>query len=364
MPLSPAERLRETIQREGPITFHDWMAAALYDAREGYYCRRGREVWGRAGDYRTSAERSPLFAATCARYFAALYEEAGAPGEWTIGEAGAGGGLFARRVLETLARDYPRVLAATRYLIDEASAAAAERARVLLAGFGERVEFRRLVESPASVEAGVIFANELLDALPVHRVRARAGKLIELRVGLNEREAFAWVEGEPASPPVADYFARAGVRLAEGQVAEANLAAEEWVRKAAGAIRRGFLVLVDYGAEAAQLYDAAARPEGTLRAFRRHQFVEPLAQPGEQDLTTTVDWSSIKRAGTAAGLELVSFERQDQFLLRVGLLEVLESLTAQTADAAEAASLRLDAREMVLPGGMSGSFQVLVFGKR
>src|SRR5919202_4738783 len=91
-----AERLRERIGREGAMTFRDWMAAALYDERDGYYRRSDLKRWGREGDYRTSPERSPLFAATFALYFAKLYEEIGAPREWTIFESGAGEGHFAR----------------------------------------------------------------------------------------------------------------------------------------------------------------------------------------------------------------------------------------------------------------------------
>ncbi|MBA3768113.1 MAG: SAM-dependent methyltransferase, partial [Acidobacteria bacterium] len=113
---SLAERLRERIRCEGAITFHDWMQAALYDADEGYYCRPELPRWGRTGDYRTSPERSPLFAATFARYFATLYEKLCAPEVFAIVEAGAGAGHFAAGVLETLRRWYPRVFAATRYV--------------------------------------------------------------------------------------------------------------------------------------------------------------------------------------------------------------------------------------------------------
>jgi len=102
-----AERLREWIGREGALSFRDWMSAALYDEHQGYYLRRDVTRWGRAGDYRTSPERSPLFAATFAKYFATLYEELNAPPTWTIFEAGAGAGHFAHDVLASLRRDSP-----------------------------------------------------------------------------------------------------------------------------------------------------------------------------------------------------------------------------------------------------------------
>jgi SAM-dependent MidA family methyltransferase len=367
-PPSPlAERLRRKIERAGAISFRDWMDAALYDEREGYYRRTDRTRWGRdkGGDYRTSPERSPLFAATFARYFAALYEELGSPAAWTILEAGAGAGDFARVLLETLDRAHPRVFQATRYYIDETSADARTRARENLAAFTDRVEFCQNNLRALSFETGLIFSNELLDAFPVHRVRMRGGELRELCVGLDEAGNFIWSEQELTDPRLAAHFSRLHTTLAEGQIAEVNLAAEEWLADAASALKRGYVVTVDYGAEAGELYQSMERREGTLRGFRAHEFVSDLlARPGEHDLTTTINWTSLRQAGEAAGLETISLQRQDEFLLRAGLLEELERLTAQLPDEAERLRLRLGAREMILPGGMSGSFQVLVQKKR
>ena len=356
-----AERLRARIESGGPVTFRDWMEAALYDEREGYYRRPDLARWGRAGDYRTSPERTPLFAATFAGHFAALHEQLGSPPRWTILEAGAGAGHFARVVLETLARDHPRAFAATRYLIDEVGEDSRGRIRERLSDFAGRFTFGRLEdfggEGPG---AGLVFSNELLDALPAHRVRRSGGRLLELFVGLDGAGDFAWVEREPSTPRLAEYFAGQGIELAEGQSAEVNLAAEEWIARAARALARGFVVTVDYGAEAAELYDPRLRPGGTLRAFRAHRFsADPLRDPGRQDLTTTVNWTRIKRAGESAGLRTLAHERQDQFLLRAGLLSQLERLSALAPDEPARAQLRLAARDMILPGGMAESFQAL-----
>jgi SAM-dependent MidA family methyltransferase len=361
-----AERLRARISREGAISFRDWMDAALYDEREGYYCRADRPRWGRdGGDYRTSPERTPLFAATCARYFAALHDELGAPPRWAILEAGAGAGDFARVALETLEHDYPRVFQATRYYIDEASEDARLRASEKLAAFADRVEFCRNDWRGLSFEAGVIFSNELLDAFPVHRVSMRVGRLREFCVASDESGGFCWSEQEPTTPRLPEHFARLGVALAEGQIAEVNLAAGEWIERAALSLQRGYVVTIDYGAEAEELYRSPQRRDGTLRGFREHQFVaDVLAHPGEHDLTTTINWTHVRQAGEAAGLETVSFEPQDRFLLRAGLLDQLERLTTRLHGEAERLRLRVGAREMILPGGMSESFQVLVQKKR
>src|SRR3954464_12791852 len=115
-----AARLLARIRREGHLTFRDWMAEALYDERGGYYSRSDIERWGRAGDYRTSPERSPLFAATFAQSFARLHEELGSPNSLTLVEAGGGAGRFARVLLDTLQRDAPVVFDSLRYVFDEA----------------------------------------------------------------------------------------------------------------------------------------------------------------------------------------------------------------------------------------------------
>src|SRR5437764_14896531 len=189
---SLAERLCARIRLEGAITFRDWMEAALYDARDGYYCRRDRKRWGRMGDYRTSPERSLLFAATFARYFAKLYEELGSPETWTIFEAGAGEGHFAHGLLQTLKQDFPTIFSATRYVIDERSMDAHERIKERLYEYADQIEFQSLADSSAPVSDGILFANELLDAFPVHRVKMREGKLCELFIGLDDAGNFIW----------------------------------------------------------------------------------------------------------------------------------------------------------------------------
>ncbi len=359
-----AARLRQRIaDAGGALTFRDFMQSALYDEQEGYYCRADRVRWGRSGDYRTSAERSELFAATWARYFAALHEQLGAPTQWTICEAGAGAGDFARVVLETLQHMHPRVFAATRYLIDEVSAGSRGIARAKLVAFGERVGFGSLAN--LRTQCGIVFSNELLDALPVHCVVMRAGALRELCVGVDASGKFIWVERAPSTPRLAAHFTDLRIKLKEGQQAEVNLEAEAWMTQAARAFtEHGYVITIDYGDEARALYDAALRPHGTLRAFRRHRHIDdPLADPGAQDLTATVNWTQLQHAGAAACLRTISLERQDEFLLRAGLLDELELRSSLATDEAVRARLRLDAREMILPSGMSDNFQVLVQGR-
>ena len=357
---SLAEQLRARIRREGPLSFRDWMQAALYDEHDGYYCRRGRVRWGRAGDYRTAPERSPLIAATFAHYFVKLFFDLGAPDRWSIIETGAGAGDFAFGVLSSLQTHFPGVLAATDYLIDEVSPDARAQARVKLEQFADRVQFRRLAEIAEPFRHAVIFSNELLDAFPVHRVIGRKGGLRELYVSTNNRDEFVWVESE-LQERVAEYCARTELRLAEGQIAEVNLEAENFVSRAASLCEAGFLITVDYGAERSELLASPHRFNGTLRGFSRHQIADDvLAKPGDQDLTTTVDWTQLREAGERNGLETLRLERLDQFLLSEGLLDELATAATNTENSVEALRLQTSARELIMPGGMAASFQVLV----
>lgn len=356
--LSLSDRLRARIRREGPISFHDWMQAALYDEREGYYCRRDIERRGRLGDYRTAPERTPLFAATFARYFIKLFEQLGSPSSWTIVEVGAGFGEFAAGILDHLKSNQPKIFAATTLLIDEAAEDGRERIASNLAGFEDVFRFARLNEINAELPFGIVVSNELIDAFPVHRVVLRNGELRSLYVGLDQ-DRFVWREQE-IEASLADYCARAGFQLVEGQIVEINLAADEYVHEVASRLRRGFVVTVDYGAERAELVGSPYRREGTLRAAYHHQFANNvLLEPGRRDLTTTIDWTQIMEAGAREGLKTIRFQRLDRFLLEEGILDELEK---RAGDVTEAGSLHLraGAREMIMPDGMAASFDVLV----
>ncbi|HEU5130615.1 MAG TPA: SAM-dependent methyltransferase [Pyrinomonadaceae bacterium] len=354
MPVSLTERLRESIRREGRITFHDWMKAALYDPDGGYYQRADRKRWGREGDYRTSPERSELFAATFARYFVGLTEEL------TIVEYGAGDGSFAAGVLRTLRDQFPSRFAETQYIVCELSDDARNRAHERLSEFGERVQFCA-GWGDVSVTSGICFSNELLDAFPVHRVMKSNEGVSELYVTVDPDGNFASSIGPLSTSRLAEFISDYSIELAPGQIIEINLAIDSWLHQVSAKLEQGFLITVDYGADATELYDAALRPEGTLRGFSRHGFVDDLlAEPGEYDLTTSVNWTQVKRAGEKLGWKVIDFAPQDKFLLNAGLLDQLQYRLEHAETEAEKVKLTTGAREMILPGGMASSFQVLV----
>ena len=357
MPVSLAERLRESIRREGAVTFHDWMKAALYDPSGGYYQRSDRTRWGREGDYRTSPERSELFAATFAHYFAGLDEELNG---LTIVECGAGNGSFASGVLSTLREQFPSIFAGTRYIVYDVSEDALNHARERLADFDNPVEFYsdwNLV----SVNRGIYFANELLDAFPVHRVVKKDENIWEFYVDVDANNNVAWAIGPLSTTRLTEFIHAHALELANDQIVEINLDIDDWLTQVATKLEHGYLITVDYGAEAVELYDAIRRPEGTLRGFARHGFVDDLlVQPGEYDLTTSVNWTQVKTVSANLGFQVVEFTSQDKFLLKAGLLDQLEYRISKAETEVEKTALTIGAREMILPGGMAASFQVLV----
>lgn len=360
MPVSLAERLKELIRRAGPVTFHDWMNAALYDPAGGYYQRSDLERWGKSGDYRTSPERSQLFAVTFARYFAKLYEELQRPSDWAIVECGAGDGRFAAGVLRALADRFPKIFAATRYLVYESSSDALARARKRLNEFGAIVEYHSAFET-VSARRGIYFSNELLDAFPVHRLVNTGAGLAELYVTLDSGDNFVWTTGPLSTGRLNDFCRVHSLDLVAGQIIEINLAIDDWLAMVAGKLDEGFLITVDYGAEAGDLYDPARRPHGSLRGFLRHDFVgDVLAHAGECDLTTTINWTHVKQTGERLGFAMVEFAGQDKFLLKAGLPQELEAMLEKADTDAEKLALSTSAREMILPGAMASSFQVMV----
>jgi SAM-dependent MidA family methyltransferase len=316
------------------MPFRDWMEAALYDPEFGYYTRGDLKRWGREGDYRTSAERSELFAATFARYFVRLYDALGQPEPWTIVEGGVGNGTFAQRVLRVLEERYPPVFSATHYVPLEVSTG----------------DFDRL-------DPGIYFSNELLDAFPVHRLGSEG----ELYVTVDESDKFVWSTGPLSTPRLAEFLAEHSISLAPGQTIEINLAIDDWLAAVAAQLKRGYVITIDYGAEAPELYDPYLRPKGTLRGFSKHGFVDDvLLAPGEYDITSSVNWTQAIRTGERLGLEVVEFAQQDKFLLKAGLLDELQLRLRQSDTQSEKLRLTNDAKEMILPGGMASSFQVLV----
>ncbi len=362
--------LRRRIELRGRIPFSEFMAAALYEPGLGRYCRP-RPPMGPEGDYVTSPEVDEAFGRLLGRGIREMWESTGGPGAaspFTIVEAGPGRGTLCRDLLSGLAAEAPALHGEVRYVLVESSGSLRAGQQALLrshpaaAGRAAWWDWRDLLEGPPI--RGCVLANEFLDALPVHLVERSGGRLVEIWVGLDGGGDFVEVAAEPSRPEIEAYFRRLGITLAEGQRAEVNLEAIRWVREAARLIATGYAVIIDYGHEASELF-SEAHFEGTLLGYRRHRLSEdPLADPGDQDLTSHVDFTSVREAALGAGFTAWAMTSQRNLLVSMGLAEMIASLPGpREGGSAEALGRRFALHTLMSPSGMGGTFKALILGR-
>ena len=363
--MSLRELIIERIRTSGPLTFAEYMELALYHPELGYYARADRRS-GRAGDFFTSADLGPLFGELLADQFADMWRLLGSPA-FDLVEVGAGNGSLARDILDAAATADPAFYAAIRLHLIERSAAARAAHPAVLSAHTDRLT----ASTPRLPDAvcGAIFANELLDALPTHVVVMTRDGLREIFVDARG-DRLVERDGPLSSREIPAYFDRLGLQLQPGWRAEVNLSAVAWVREAARRLRRGFLLIIDYGHDARELY-SATRATGTLATYHRHVIqsgtggatnsVAPwLSDPGERDITSHVDLSSMRRAAEDEHLRLLGLLDQTYFLIGLG---VTDHLAAQPGATVPELKQRLAAKTLLLPGGLGSTHKVLILGK-
>ena len=339
---TPAERaIRRRIARRGPIAFAEYMDAALYGPG-GYYTRAA--VAANAGpdadaadanaaanplaDYYTAPQVHPAFGALLSIQLFHCWTLLDRPRPFAVIEPGAGDGLLGRDILTTAAHLPDGFGAAIRYtLCDRRPHPGWERgfanARRIVGDFIPNAAALRL--PPGGYHC--VISNELLDALPVHRVRMDSGRLRELYVAIAPDVADGYegplleLAGAPSTPQLQRRLDDLGIILADGQTAEICLRLDDWASAASGALAAsGFVITIDYGRDAADLYDAAQRPHGALVTYRRHRQTDaPLSDAGRQDITAPVDFTAVRQAGARVGLDTVGEVAQGWLLHRLGL---------------------------------------------
>jgi SAM-dependent MidA family methyltransferase len=335
------------------------MERALYEPDLGYY-RRPRPGPGRGGDFLTAPETHPIFGRAIARQLDEAWQRLGRPDPFVVREHGAGEGALAVAVLDGLAAERSALLDAVRYQAVEIEPHRLDGFRVRLedAGHGSRLDGA----AGAARITGAILANEVLDALPVHRVERRDGQLRELLVDRRDGR-FVEVAGDPTSPALAARLARERIELREGQRAEISLALEPWITELAASLERGLALLVDYGHPAAELY-GPRRMAGSLAAYVNHRVHDnPFVNVGRQDLTAHVDLDVVAHAAVAAGLDHLGTTTQAEFLVGLGIEELLREAQADPGTTLESyAALRSGLMRLLDPAA-TGRFAVLAFGR-
>ena len=381
---SPEAEIHRRIRVAGPITFAEFMELALYWPHGGYYSYQSgaAEPFGPSGDYYTAPLAHPAFGALLAVQLYQLWQLMDGPNAFYVVELGAGNGLLCRDILTAVA-DLPgampnRFSQCLRYLCLDRRRGGDGLERGL-------PNTGRVVteELPMHGLRGCILSNELLDAFPVHQVRQEQGELREVYIALADHPSSpsgrgAGVKGhllvetlaEPSTPALAARLEEVGITLAEGQTAEINLDLDAWAASVAASLSAGFVLTIDYGQSAAELYSPELRPRGTLTTYYRHvQTDTPLRNIGRQDITAQVDFTSVVNAGRRAGLAPLGYTTQRQFLRNLGLDRFRRRLASRSDSAPpelvagrQAEANRAGLLALTRPGGL-GDFKVLVQGK-
>ena len=338
------------------MPFAEYMRECLYHPAHGYYAKAEAQ---RFADFYTSVDVHPVFGRLLARQLAEMWERLGRPARFRVVEAGAGTGRLAGQILDFARRVLPGFYEALEYIAVERSNARREKAEAALRPHAAAGRAAARAEIPAEIAVGCVLSNELVDALAAHRVAQEEGALREIFVGW-EQGKFVEVRAPLSTCGISEYFAAQGIALRGGQQAEAGLEACEWIEEMGRRLRRGFVLTIDYGHEAAELY-GERHMRGTLLAYRQHRASEDyFTAPGEQDLTAHANFTALEIWGKRTGLERLGLVSQAQFLMALGRGNEFADLYEEGQSEAEKVRARLMLKTLIFPEGMGETFRVLL----
>ena len=360
------EIIKSEILASGMISFARFMELALYHPEHGYYLTRHRRP-GRDGDFLTAPEASAYFGLTLARQIAECWERLERPERFEIREYGSGVGGLAYDIMAGLSEEAPDAFSALRYRMVEPNTHRLAQALAAMdeVGLGH-VVICESFESDPPLEpiTGVVIANEVADALPVHRLVCQEGGLVECYVTWSG-EHFLEVEGtlSPAVEAIPAYFNRHRLTLIEGARYDVSPDSALWFERACHGLERGYSITIDYGYPITTLF-RAHRLQGTVRGYYEHTVTDnPLIRVGDQDLTAHVDFTALQETGEAEGLVFAGFTTQGAMLASLGLGDRLLSMQQDpTASIADYASAQTVVMRLIDPGGL-GRFGVLLMAK-
>lgn len=347
------------------ITFYEFMKMALYAPELGYYTKDKTKI-GKNADFYTSSSVGSIYGKIIANNFVELLPYTTDEQVFSILEIGGGNGRFARDVLDELKEKNDSIYENLKYYMLETSPyhklLQNEHVKEHL---DHVVWINDLQELPSPFE-GIIFSNELVDAFPVHKVKQVDGKLKEVFVMWEDEENnFLEIIDELSDSRLNKYFQDQGIAFNEGQTAEINLDAIEWISSVSNVLKRGYILTIDYGYPAEELYESY-RHDGTLMCYHRHIANDnPYQNIGDQDITTHVNFSVLMSYGERLGLENIWFTTQSRFLLNNGILNHLQEIGFENIGDKniindEALKLNRAIRQLITPGEMGETFKVLL----
>ena len=370
--MTAESEIRRRIAGKGRVSFAEFMEVALYWPNGGYYSRTSAAV-GSQGDYYTSPMVHPAFGALVSLQLFDMWRSLGSPGRFTIAEIGAGNGILCRDIADFslhLPDGFPQALqylcldlgSTTGFEMESPADDAPSRVSRLRAAVPGESSKPAPTGLPLRGLTGCVLTNELLDAFPVHQVVRQGGQLLENYVTVADGKLVT-VPGELSTAALSERLGYLGVTLVDGQTAEINLGLAAWFRSLAGALESGFVLTVDYGREAMDLYSPNERMRGTLTTFYRHtQTDTPLQRVGAQDITAQVDFTSLVDEGRRAGLVPLGLTTQERFLRSLGLDRWQRQLASLGLPQHQADANWAGMVDIVRAGGL-GDFKVLVQSK-
>jgi SAM-dependent MidA family methyltransferase len=347
------------IAASGPIPFVRFMELALYHPRFGYYMRPSEgttERIGWRGDFYTSSDVHPILGQALAKQAEQMYRLLGQPHPFTIVEMGPGKGLLARHILATCAHRYRSFFQHLRYVLIDRSPAMREVQRRNLAPWLDRAALLTWADDLPSVTphslTGLFFSNELVDSFPVHRVQVTAEGIKELWVDYRD-ERFIECLRPLSSDALAKHLDGLSTEWPEGYRTEINLRAPDWMKQVAQHLDRGFVLTIDYGHTAQDLY-RSDRMHGTFLCYFQQSINEdPFLRVGDQDMTAHVDFSCLATTGEGQELRTTGFTNQMSFLMGLGVEQMIAGLEQDSPEFNAAIHL-------LRPNGMGTTFKVLI----
>lgn len=347
------QAIRDRIRRQGSITFAEFMRLALYHPDGGYYT--GDSPFGAAGDYYTSPAAHPVFGALLCVQLRHMWQIIGKPPQFTVAEMGAGNGILASDIAAYASRLSPKFARCLRYISIDRYPPASAAANPLIARL-------RAAAVPLKGVIGCLLSNELVDAFPVHRFRIMNGAPLEIYVTLDANGAFAETLAAPSTPRLMERISALGFPLPDGFSGEVRLNTRRWIGEAAQTLVKGFVITIDYGYEAAELYSPRRR-FGTLQTYYRHtEGGSPYQRIGRQDISAHVDFSQLQSEGRAAGLTTIAYTTQAALLQALGIDAMLRQARTMPLNPHTRSANLMAMRQLINPSGLGG-FKALIQAK-